>query len=275
VPSAQLPKSALDILDEAAAMQRIGPVALADAPPLAITEAHVAEAVASATGIPVARVQQTEADKLLAFETEIAKISWPQADLRDLDKLNNPMTPGQLLAYAPGLDWNVYLSDAGINSPKLIVGDNTAVKAVAALYDKTPLETLKIWQRFKVADQASNYLSKRFVDSKFEFGRTLTGAKELRPRWRRGIGEVDGRLGELLGETYVQRYFTPQSKAAMEELVANLGIGLPYFVAKGLGTGVGRAVAATFEYGNTFAIVSGLLNMLAVLDAYDIAEGRK
>ena len=162
------------------------------------------------------------ADKLLAFETEIAKISWPQADLRDLDKVNNPMTPAQLLAYAPGLDWNHYLSDAGINSPKLIVGDNTAVKAVAALYDKTPLETLKTWQRFKVADQASNYLSKRFVDSKFEFARTLTGAKELRPRWRRGIGEVDGRLGELLGETYVQRYFTPQSKAAMEELVANL-----------------------------------------------------
>lgn len=162
------------------------------------------------------------ADQVLAFETEIAKVSWPQADLRDLDKLNNPMSPAQLAAYAPGLDWNRYLADTRVNSPKLIVGDNTAVKAVAALYDKTPLETLKTWQRFKVADQAGNYLSKRFVDNKFEFTRTLTGAKELRPRWRRGIGEVDGRLGELLGETYVQRYFTPQSKAAMEELVANL-----------------------------------------------------
>ena len=107
-------------------------------------------------------------------------------------------------------------------SPKLIVGDNTAVKALAALYDKTPLETLKRWQRFKVADQASAYLSKRFVDSQFEFAKTLTGAKELRPRWRRGIAQVDGRLGELLGETYVQRYFSPQSKAMMEELVANL-----------------------------------------------------
>jgi putative endopeptidase len=162
------------------------------------------------------------ADQVLAFETEIAKVSWPQADLRDLDKLNNPMNPAQLAAYAPGMDWNRYLADTRINSPKLIVGDNTAVKAVAALYDKTPLETLKNWQRFRVADQAGNYLSKRFVDNKFAFTRTLTGAKELRPRWRRGIGEVDGRLGELLGETYVQRYFTPQSKAAMEELVANL-----------------------------------------------------
>ena len=89
----------------------------------------------------------------------------------------------------------------------MIVGDNTAVKALAAMYDKTPLDTLKQWQRFKVADQASDYLSKRFVDSKFEFTKTLTGAKELRPRWRRGIGQVDGRLGEVLGQTYVAALF--------------------------------------------------------------------
>ena len=162
------------------------------------------------------------ADAILAFETEIAKLSWPQAELRDLDKLNNPMTPAQLAAYAPGLDWNRYLTDTRVVTPKLIVGDNTAVKALAALYDKTPLETLKSWQRFKVADQASDYLSKRFVDSKFEFTRTLSGAKELRPRWRRGIGQVDGRLGEVLGETYIQRYFSADSKAKMEQLVTNL-----------------------------------------------------
>ena len=162
------------------------------------------------------------ADQVLAFETEIAKLSWPVADLRDLDKLNNPMTPAGLAAYAPGLDWNRYLADTKAVSPKLIVGDNTAVKALAALYDKTPLETLKTWQQFKIADQASDYLSKRFEDSKFEFTKTLTGAKELRPRWRRGIAQIDGRLGEVLGETYVQRYFPAQSKAMMEELVANL-----------------------------------------------------
>ena len=57
--------------------------------------------------------------------------------------------------------------------------------------------------------------------------------------------------------------------------LADLGMGLPYFVAKALGAGVGRAVAVTYEYGNTFVIVAGLLNMLAVLDAYDISQGRK
>jgi len=162
------------------------------------------------------------ADRILAFETAIAKLSWPIADLRNIDKVNNPMTLAQLQAYAPGFGWSDYLAAAKINADHMIVGDNTAIKALAALYDKTPLDTLKQWQRFKVADQASDYLSKRFVDSKFEFTRTLSGAKELRPRWRRGIGQVDGRLGEVLGETYVQRYFSPESKAMMEALVANL-----------------------------------------------------
>jgi putative endopeptidase len=162
------------------------------------------------------------ADQIMALETEIAKFSWPQADLRDIDKTNNPMTLAELKAYAPQLDWDTLLEAGGLQSSKAIVFDNTAVKAMAALYDQTPLETLKTWERFKVADQASNYLSKRFVDSKFEFTKTLTGAKELRPRWRRGISEVDGRLGELVGQTYVERYFTPQSKAMMEELVGNL-----------------------------------------------------
>jgi putative endopeptidase len=162
------------------------------------------------------------ADRILAFETEIAKLSWPIADLRDIDKVNNPMTRAGLQAYAPGFDWNAYLTDAKINATNMVAGDNTAIKALAALYGKTPLDTLKQWQRFKVADQASDYLSTRFVDSHFEFTRTLSGAKELRPRWRRGIAQVDGRLGELLGETYIQRYFSPQSKAMMEQLVANL-----------------------------------------------------
>ena len=163
------------------------------------------------------------ADTVLAFETEVAKLSWSQTELRDIDKLNNPMTIAQLAAYAPGIDWPTYLKDVHVDTvPQLLVGDNTAIKAIAALYEKTPLDTLKTWQRFKVADQASNYLSKRFVDSKFAFTKTLNGATELRPRWRRGIGEIDGRLGELLGETYVNRYFSPQSKAMMEQLVGNL-----------------------------------------------------
>ena len=162
------------------------------------------------------------ADLVLSFETAIARISWPQVDLRDLGKLNNPMTLAQLKAYAPQFDWDAYLADAKVMSPHMLIADNTAIKAMAALYDETPLETLKTWEKFKVVDNAANYLSKRFVDSKFEYAKTLSGAMEQRPRWRRGIVEVDSRLGELLGRTYVERYFPARSKAMMEELVANL-----------------------------------------------------
>ena len=162
------------------------------------------------------------ADKVMAFETEIAKFSWPQADLRDIDKLNNPMSLAQLQKYAPQFAWSAYLGEAKVMSAHMLVADNTAIKAMAALYAKTPLETLKTWQKFKVTNDAADYLSKRFVDSRFEFTKSLTGAKELRPRWRRGIDQVDGRLGELVGKTYVDRYFPAQSKAMMEELVANL-----------------------------------------------------
>jgi hypothetical protein len=56
---------------------------------------------------------------------------------------------------------------------------------------------------------------------------------------------------------------------------ADLGIGLPYFVARAVGIGGGDVVAITYEYGNTFVIVAGLLNMLVVLDVFDIAKGRK
>ena len=188
-------------------------------PQLAAYRAYV-ERTLALTGTPDAAAK---ADQILAFETEIAKLSWTKADQRDIDKLNNPMTPVQLAAYAPGLDWNAYLTSLNMAStPKILVSDNTAIKALAALYATTPLDTLKTWQRFKVTNDASPYLSKRFVDSQFEFAKALTGAKQQRPRWRRGIGQVDARLGELVGKTYVERYFPAESKAKMETLVTNL-----------------------------------------------------
>jgi hypothetical protein len=69
--------------------------------------------------------------------------------------------------------------------------------------------------------------------------------------------------------------FQPAEPLVLLAALADLGIGLPYFIAKALEAGAGRVVAATYEYGNAFIIVAGLLNMLVVLDAFDIAQGRK
>jgi putative endopeptidase len=163
------------------------------------------------------------ADAVIAFETAVAKVSWPAAERRDIDKLNNPTSIAELQTFAPGLDWNAYLTGSAIaKRDHAIVAEKTAIRDIAALYDRTPLATLKIWEAFHVADQAAPYLSKRFVDSRFAYTKTLSGVTELRPRWKRGATLIDTTLGELLGHAYVDAYFPPSSKAMMNELVANL-----------------------------------------------------
>jgi putative endopeptidase len=165
----------------------------------------------------------TNADAVMAFETAIGKASWPAADRRDIDKINNPMSLAELQDYAPGLNWDAYFTASSIPSRnRVIVLEKTAIRDVAALYGQTSLDTLKAWQAFHVADQAAPYLSKRFVDSRFTFTRTLSGVSELRPRWKRGATLIDTTLGKLLGRTYVEVYFPATSKAMMTDLVANL-----------------------------------------------------
>ena len=163
------------------------------------------------------------ADKIMALETDIAKATWPIADRRDLSKINNPMTMAELSAYAPEVNWAAFFEGAAIPAQKrVIVQENTSIRDIAKLYAAAPLDTLKLWEKFHVAHQASPYLSKRFVDSRFDFTKTLSGVTEIRPRWKRGLTLVDGSLGELVGQTYVHQYFPASSKAQMEELVANL-----------------------------------------------------
>jgi len=163
------------------------------------------------------------AQAILDFETALAKVSWPVADRRDIDKVNNPMSLAELEAYAPGIDWKSYFAGAGVNQPgTMIIAEKSAIKELAATFGATPLATLKAWQAFHVADEASPYLSKRFVDSRFEFTKTLNGATAIRPRWKRGAVLLDASLGEALGHAYVDRYFPASSKAQMNMLIANL-----------------------------------------------------
>jgi putative endopeptidase len=164
-----------------------------------------------------------EAAAILALETKIAQASWTNVDERDIDKTINPMSLAQLQAYAPGLDWTAHLDAAGTpGQATVIVGPKTAIQALAALYAATPLETLKAWEAFHVADNAAPYLSKRFDESQFDFKKTLSGVSQQEPRWKRGVNLVDGSLGEALGREYVRIYFPPRSKAMMRDLVANL-----------------------------------------------------
>lgn len=164
---------------------------------------------------------------ILAFETRIAEKSWKIADRRDISKLNNVYSSADLAKYAPGIDWNAYFAGAGIApQARILVGENSAVRDLSALYAKTPLATLKLWQQFHLANQASPYLTKAMVDSRFDFTKSLSGVGENRPRWKRAVDLVDGSLGELVGQDYVARYFPASSKAKMDALVANLKVAM-------------------------------------------------
>jgi putative endopeptidase len=164
---------------------------------------------------------------VVAFETAIAKVSWAVADRRDIDKIYNPVSLTELQTYAPEVPWADYLAAAGITGrSQVVLGEKTAVRDIAKLFAATPLETLKAWQTVQGVQEMSPYLSKRFVDSRFEYVKVLSGQTQLRPRWKRGVGLVDTSLGEVVGQTYVAKYFPPSSKAQMGDLIANLKIAM-------------------------------------------------
>ncbi len=180
-------------------------------------EAYVASLLRM-TGYPDAAAH---AKAIVAFETEIAKVSWTRAERRDPIKTYNPMTLAAVAKMAPGFDWNAYFKAAGVSgAKKAVVGENTAFPRIAKVFADTPLDTIKAWEAYHVIDQAAPYLSKRFVDTQWQFkSHDLRGAEEQRPRWKRAVGMVEDSLGEALGRDYVALYFPPESKAKMQEIV--------------------------------------------------------
>ena len=164
------------------------------------------------------------AQRIMAFETAIARVSWPIEKRRDVEAQYNPRTAAQLRAYATGFDWQAFFDAAELGSRKdLIVGELTAVRDIAKLFGATPLPTLKDYLTFHHIDAHAPYLPKRFDTARFQFyGVTMRGQPRQRDRWKRGVDVVDGALGEQVAQVYVAKYFPPASKAKMQVLVRNL-----------------------------------------------------
>jgi len=167
--------------------------------------------------------EQAAAD-VVQMETAIATAHWTRIQSRDRDLTYNPMSTAELSAYAPGFDWSAYFEAAGLGEQdRFVVSQNTAFPEMARVFAEAPMETLRAWQAFHTVDQAAPYLSERFSDAQWEFrSRELTGAQAQRPRDKRGVSFAQGRLGEALGRLYVARWFPPEHRAQMEELVQNL-----------------------------------------------------
>ncbi|MDB5431522.1 MAG: putative metalloendopeptidase [Caulobacter sp.] len=165
-----------------------------------------------------------EAKAVVAYETRLAEVYWSRVQLRDRDKIYNPTSLAQLKAMAPGIAWDRFLANEGFKGEdRFIVTTNTVFPKSAAIYNETPISTLKAWQAYHLTDGAAPLLSKRFVDANFEFkGKILSGQLEQKPRWKRGVGYVENAMGEAVGRVYVARYFTPEAKAKAEGLVHDI-----------------------------------------------------
>lgn len=171
---------------------------------------------------------EEHAAAIVAMETEIAKASWTRAERRDDDKTYNPFEIAKLQAYAPGFNWTAFMKGANLSkADRVIVAENTAFPKIAEIYAKTPLDTLKAWAAFNLADQAAPYLSRDFDQVNYEFrNKTLSGQPVQQPRWKRAVNATDNNVGEALGKLYVDAYFPPESKAKMEALVGDIRVAM-------------------------------------------------
>jgi predicted metalloendopeptidase len=166
-----------------------------------------------------------DAKAIVDFETEIAKVQWTKVELRDPVKAYNKVALADMAKVAPDYDWSSYLQATGIagKTTYVIVSQPTYLKGFAEISNKTPLDTWKAYLTMHLVDAYANYLNKAFVDERFDFyGETLSGVKEMEPRWKRGVGAIERSQGEALGKLYVAQYFPPERKARMEALVKNL-----------------------------------------------------
>ncbi len=167
---------------------------------------------------------QEKAALVLSVETELARNHWDRVKSRDSTLTYNKRDRKQLDALAPGYDWTAWFHDFkadGISD--VVVRQPEYLSGMARLLDRLPLDAWKTWLTWRVIHRFAPLLSSGFVNEDFEFfGKRLTGAPEIRPRWKRGVEQVEEGMGMALGKMYVAQHFPPEAKARMQELVANL-----------------------------------------------------
>ena len=177
------------------------------------------------------------AKEIVDFETKIADASWTKAQQRDLNAIYNPMSIQELKKFAPGFAWEKFLAGAKMAKlTRVVVAEKSAFPKIVEVYSKAPIDTLRAWQAFHIADNAAPYLSKPFTDAYFELhNKTLSGQKEQQVRWKRaitavsggdfGVGDRFGTVGTMgfgVGQLYTAKYFPPEAKAKIQDLVTNL-----------------------------------------------------
>ncbi|KPL69246.1 zinc metalloprotease [Erythrobacter sp. SG61-1L] len=185
------------------------------------------------------------AEAVYAFEHKVAELEWARTALRNSDLTYHKLSRAELEALAPGYPLATLLDASGLGKADYFLAaqipptkekaeelglttDQLAeigggLPAMMKLLGETPLPTLKAYMAVRFLSAHADVLPSEIDQANFDFyGKVLNGAQEQRPRWKRAIEATEAQLGEVLGKAYAARYFPADSKASMQELVANL-----------------------------------------------------
>ena len=187
--------------------------------------AHVARML-ELSGTPAADATR-DAALVLALETKMARAQMSRVAMRDPNAVYHRMTLADAQRITPDFTWTRYLADVGAPrtaSPAALVNvmQPAYFAAVDTLLAREPAPVWRTYLRYHVLDGAAPMLPTPFVNENFAFARNFTGATEQLPRWKRCTAVVNGALGEMVGQEYVTRTFTPAAKARALAMVANL-----------------------------------------------------
>ena len=166
------------------------------------------------------------AREVLELETQIASHHWDQVKDRDAEATYNKKSFTELTLLSPAFNWPLWISAS--NTPdhvlaQVVVRQPSYFEGLSKLIANFEADKWRSWLTWHIISGASPYLTKALVDENFNFyGTTLSGIPKLKERWTRGVGLVEGALGEAVGQIYVDRHFGKQAKERMVGLVANL-----------------------------------------------------
>jgi len=164
------------------------------------------------------------AQTVLALQTRLAQNSRTPVELRDFTRQYNKMSAAELAQLTPSFSWGDYFAALGLARDLPVnVAHPEFYRAVDKMYAEVPLEDWKTYLRWQLVSAAAPSLSAKFEEESFNFnGKVLSGRREQYPLWRRCVAATDAQLGEALGQAYVARAFTPDSKRRMQTMVDNL-----------------------------------------------------
>ncbi len=164
------------------------------------------------------------ARRVMGLETQIATAHWTRLENRDPQKTYNKMSADELDKMLTNIDWTSYARAAGFeDAEQFIVRQPTYFEKFDKMFGDVALDRWKDLLTFHMIDTVAPILNAEMDSLHFKFHQgVLRGVKEPSPRWKRGVENLNGILGELVGKIYVREKFKPEAKAQMEELVANL-----------------------------------------------------